>query len=212
MTNDEVKKLSARRTRRAFLVGAVGAAAGYEFYRYIDKTPGDETLQAPLRKALNVNEAVARGVFSERGLAPTYPVGKSVELRINGNFGLKQDLVPASYRLQVVGVEGAAKMPQYVKDVTAWDYQYVAEQAAYTGHDTKEAPKAAPAMPPEFQKAMEAYNASNKGKPPRGQEEAGKSDSTLDPNTPGLLLTMDDVTKLPRQELVTQFKCIEGWS
>jgi DMSO/TMAO reductase YedYZ molybdopterin-dependent catalytic subunit len=46
----------------------------------------------------------------------------------------------------------------------------------------------------------------------RGNEEAGKSDSTLDPGTPGLLLTMDDVTKLPRHEMVTEFKCIEGWS
>ena len=32
------------------------------------------------------------------------------------------------------------------------------------------------------------------------------------PCTPGLLLTMDDILKLPKHELVTQFKCIEGWS
>ena len=43
-------------------------------------------------------------------------------------------------------------------------------------------------------------------------EEAGESRSTLDPGTPGLLLTMDDILKLPKHELVTQFKCIEGWS
>jgi DMSO/TMAO reductase YedYZ molybdopterin-dependent catalytic subunit len=46
----------------------------------------------------------------------------------------------------------------------------------------------------------------------RGQDEAGLSDSTLDPGTPGLLLTLDDLKKLPRHEIVTQFKCIEGWS
>ena len=50
------------------------------------------------------------------------------------------------------------------------------------------------------------------GRPERGQEEAGESDSTLDPGTPGLLLTMADIEKLPRHQLVTQFKCIEGWS
>ncbi len=50
------------------------------------------------------------------------------------------------------------------------------------------------------------------GKRERGQEESGKSDSGLRPGTPGLLLTMDDLHKLPEQELVTQFKCIEGWS
>ena len=29
---------------------------------------------------------------------------------------------------------------------------------------------------------------------------------------PGLLLSMDDLRQLPHRELVTQFKCIEGWS
>jgi DMSO/TMAO reductase YedYZ molybdopterin-dependent catalytic subunit len=47
---------------------------------------------------------------------------------------------------------------------------------------------------------------------PRGLEEAGESRSTLPPGTPGLLLTMDDILKLPKHDLVTQFKCIEGWS
>ena len=252
---------------------------GYEFYRWIDHAPGDETIQRPLRKALNFNEAVSRGVFDERGLAPTYDVRKSKDLRINGNYGLKQDLVMASYRLQVVGVDGAEKLPQYVKDVTAWNYQYKAGQEAYAGHDTKEAPKSgpdgkspdsggqapaggggkpggnagpakdmsagaaagdktqqkpvakpdggehaygpatkpgegpAPDVSPEFQKAFQAAMAANSdGRPMRGQEEAGESDSTLDPGTPGLLLTMDDVTQLQHFELVTQFKCIEGWS
>jgi hypothetical protein len=212
MTDDEVKKLSARRTRRSFLVAAAGAAGGYEFYRWLDRSPSDELLQKPLRKALKWNEAMSREVFDERGLAPTYKVSESVELRVNGNYGLKQDLVPASYRLQLVGVEGAKTHPRYVADVTAWEYQYVAEKSAYTGHDTKEAPKDSSKMPPAFEAAFAAYRAAAKNKPPRGNEEAGKSDSTLDPGTPGLLLMMDDVLKLGRQELVTQFKCIEGWS
>ena len=213
MSDQDVKRKSAKRTRRSFLVAAAGAVGGYEFYRWIDRSPSDEVLQKPLRKALNVNEAVSRGVFEERALAPTYPLSRSVELRVNGNYGLKQDLVPESYRLQVVGVDGAKAHPKYVADVTAWEYQYVAEAAAYTGHDTKVAPKdEGPKMPPAFAKAFAAYRAATKNKPPRGNEEAGKSDSTLDPNTPGLLLTMDDVLALPREELVTQFKCIEGWS
>jgi hypothetical protein len=217
--NSEVKRQSARRTRRDFLVAAVAAAGGYEFYRWLDRSPDDGLLQEPLRHMLDVNAAVSRAVFDERALTPTYHVSQSRELRVNGNYGLKQALVPASYRLQVVGVDQPKKFAQYTNDVTAWDYQYVAEQAKYEGHDTKVAPKAeaAPAAPapnilPAFAAAMEAYRKSQGGKAPRGQEEAGKSDSTLDANTPGLLLTMDDVTKLPKHELVTQFKCIEGWS
>ena len=44
-------------------------------------------------------------------------------------------------------------------------------------------------------------------------EESGESNSTLHPNTPGLLLQIKDfIPKLQRHELVLQFKCIEGWS
>lgn len=50
------------------------------------------------------------------------------------------------------------------------------------------------------------------GRKPRGKEEAGESNSTLPKGTPGVLLQMPDIAKLPRHELVTQFKCIEGWS
>ena len=213
--NNEVKKLSARRTRRSFLVAAVAAAGGYEFYRWIDRAPGDELLQEPLRHMLDVNAAIAKTVFDERGMAPTYSLKDSRDLRVNGNYGLKQALVPASYRLQLVGAENAKAHPKYVSDVTAWDYEYVAEEGKYEGHDTKVAPKAEAAAPnilPAFAKAMEEYKKAQGNKPPRGQEEAGKSDSTLEAGTPGILLTMDDVTKLPRHELVTQFKCIEGWS
>ncbi len=278
MTTEEAKKESARRTRRSFLIGGVSAVGGFEFYRWLDKAPGDETIQRPLRKMLEFNARLSRKLFDERALAPTYNVSKSVDLRINGNYGLKQDLVMPSYRLQVVGVQDAEKFPQYVKDVTAWSYAYKDADTPYAGHDTKVNPKdearpkngpepaqkqqggakpkgnAGPAkdmsqgastgamtkqkpearpdggehalgpkpnpvegppppVSPEFQKAFDAARAANSdGRPERGQEEAGESDSTLDPSTPGLLLTMDDVTKLQFHEFTTEFKCIEGWS
>jgi hypothetical protein len=221
-----VRRESGRRTRRSFVIAAAAAAGGYGFYRWIDHSDGDELQQKPLRDALNNNAAISRAVFDERGLAPTYPVAKSKELRVNGIYGIKEEIAPENYRLQVVGVEGAKRFAQHVDDVTAWDYKFVAkaEDKAHEGHDTKVAPKdetatasgAAPAgefqMPAAFAAAFARLKKEQGNKRPRGQEEAGKSDSTLAAGTAGLLLTMDDVTKLPRHELVTQFKCIEGWS
>jgi hypothetical protein len=201
--DEEIKRASARRTRRSFLVAGIGAVGAFEFYRWLRTAPSEAMLQTPFRKALEFNAKVARGVFDERGLAPTYHVSEARDLRVNGNYGLKQELIAASYRLQVVGVEGAAKLPQYVPDVTAWEYQYKAAEGQYQGHDTKEAPKTEAAPDP---------TPASIGRPKRGMEEAGESDSTLDPGTPGLLLTLDDVTRLQHRELVTQFKCIEGWS
>jgi hypothetical protein len=45
-----------------------------------------------------------------------------------------------------------------------------------------------------------------------GNAEAGASYSSLDVGTPGLLLAMSDLQKLPRVEMCLEFKCIEGWS
>ena len=245
--DEAVRAESGRRTRRSFLIAAAAAAGGYSFYRWIDRSPGDQLIPLPLRKTLDFNAKVARGVFDERGLAPTYPVCRSMELRTNGNYGLKEDLVPESYRLQMVGVENAKRFPQYVDDVTGWEYKYAAKKESRpTLHDTKVAPKGeakvdsnsdagageGPMMqggqastmvaansgkqeaklPPAFEKALADLKKSQGDKRPRGQEEAGMSDNTLDPGTPGLLLTLDDVTALPHHELVTEFKCIEGWS
>ena len=243
-----VRAESGKRTRRSFLVAAVAAAGGYGFYRWIDRSPGDQSIPRPLRQMLDFNAKVARGVFDERGLAPTYPVSRSMELRTNGNYGLKEDLVPESYRLQMVGVQNAKRFPQYVEDVTAWEYKYAAKkEPGPVLHDTKVNPKdeakvnpnsdagagegpmmqGGPAstmsgaggtdkpetkLSPAFETALAELKKSQGNKRPRGQEEAGMSDSTLDPGTPGLLLTMEDVTGLPHRELVTEFKCIEGWS
>jgi DMSO/TMAO reductase YedYZ molybdopterin-dependent catalytic subunit len=83
------------------------------------------------------------------------------------------------------------------------------------GHDTKVPPPSARTsekMPPAPMVEQEKQNESRSGRMPRGKEEAGESRSTLVQGTPGLLLTMEDLLKLPRYELVTQFKCIEGWS
>ena len=66
-----------------------------------------------------------------------------------------------------------------------------------------------------FQAAADAAMKASKKKQTKrnhGDDEAGPSYSSLDIGTPGLQLTMDDILKLPHVELVTEFKCIEGWS
>ena len=117
--------------------------------------------------------------------------------------------------MQLTGVADARSYPQYAADVTAWEYRYVdVKTNEDQGHDTKVAPSAdtAEKMAPESMVASEKIRQEHSGRMPRGLEEAGRSRSTLDPGTPGLLLTMDDILKLPKHDLVTQFKCIEGWS
>jgi len=210
-----VRVASGRHTRRAFVLGGAAAAAGIGFYRWLGGEPADEAQPGLLRKTFETNAAIARGIDRDHVLTPTYPVSRAEILRVNGVYGLKMKLVPESWRLQVVGSRDDVRSPAYVKDVTAWEYEYADEKASEDeGHDTKVDPKmltaAKMASDEQMQRAQDDEN--HTGRKPRGKEEAGESNSTLLPHTPGLLLRMEDVLQFPRHELVTQFKCIEGWS
>ncbi len=289
-----VGRASAARTRRSFLVGGLGAAAGYGMWHWINNSPPIGRLQAVLRRSLLLNARFDRALFDERGLAPEYPLSEAVELRLNGVVGLEQTLVPGSYRLQVAGVANAKASPHYVPDVTAWNYEYGGEMPeTQQSTDVKSAPgndeddsktggkkgksgapkeqeskgqeskgqgSAAGASPPgalprgaSFKGASSrdvsarSSNASEPGaaeapaavpgggspsapgglsiadrfnrmaqaithKRYQGDGEAGASYSSLDIGTPGLLVTMAELAKLPKVETVLQFKCVEGWS
>ncbi len=206
---------SRKRTRRSFVVAAAGAAAGYGLYQYLDHASSEDMQPAPLRAAYQWNASLSRGTFRDLPLAPTYPLSRAETLRVNGVYGLKLPLRPESWRLQVVGTKDPTRHPRFTKDVTAWEYQYAKAVAAEDqGHDTKVDPKllSSTKMAPESMQGRTAEDENHTGRKPRGSEEAGESDSTLRPGTSGLLLEMSDLLRLPRHELVTQFKCIEGWS
>jgi len=207
---------SRRRTRRSFVVAGLAAAAGYGFYHWLDHGPQEDMVPVLLEKTYRSNAALSRAVLREHALAPTYPLSEARTLRVNGVYGLKRALRPESYRLQVVGVKDAWRHPKFVPDVTAWNYAYE-ESGTHEdqGHDTKVDPKleSSTKMAPAAAGVRPQQDEQGTGRKPRGLEEAGESFSTLHPGTPGLLLTLDDfIPKLPRQEFVTQFKCIEGWS
>jgi hypothetical protein len=213
--DESVLRESRKHTRRSFAFAASGALAAYGFYHWLDHAPTVEMQPYPLRRAFQTNAAIARGVTRDHALAPTYSLKDAKDLRVNGVYGLKKTMAPESWRLQLVGVRNAELLPRFTPDVTAWEYRYVdAATHEDQGHDTKVDPNARTSekMAPEPMLKQARTDEDRKVRMPRGTEEAGASSSTLMPGTPGLLLTMQDILALPRHELVTQFKCIEGWS
>jgi hypothetical protein len=194
---------SRRHTRRSFAVAAIAAAAAYGLYDRMEKNPIYGKLPLLFRRTYQTEAKLSRALFNERALAPTYPVSRAEKPRVNGHIGLKQDLLLDSWRLQLVGVKEASAHPQYTPDVTAWEYEYAAPERT----DDPDNPVVTQPDPEPKILSTARANAS-----PRGLEEAGKSASTLPSNTPGLLLTLAGIAQFPRHELVTEFKCIEGWS
>jgi hypothetical protein len=254
---ETVKRESARRTRRSFVVGGAAAAAGYGLWRAIDGSRDMGRLQGGLRKTLQTDAAINRAVFGERALAPEYPLSAAKPLRLNGVVGMDETLDVASWRLQLAGVANPEKSPLYARDVTAWEYRYQGDmQPDAQSVDVKSAPKSdvhvdpggpqpqavdgptpriGPGVAPDVKNAppknalnpggavdspagealaarIEAMTKSQQKKRNEGNAEAGASYSSLDIGTPGLLLSMGELQKLPKVETVLEFKCVEGWS
>ncbi|WP_260702818.1 molybdopterin-dependent oxidoreductase [Edaphobacter flagellatus] len=200
--NKEVHAEASRRTRRSFVVaGAAVAAAGAGFIALLKSRPIG-MLREPMRKAEELNRAIAEHVIGETALAPTYPLAMAAKrARLNG-MGLRRDLDPASWRLQVAGLSHEAELhPRFMSDLSEWKFRFSEEFVARN-------------LELDGESANQPINVS------KMVDSAAK----LDPRDPlafiperlpsaaGLLLAMEDLKKLPFTEYATEFKCIEGWS
>jgi hypothetical protein len=192
---DEIR----RRTRRSLLVTGAAAAIGGGLWKWLNSWSRIDGLNAPFRKALDFNSAIARGLFREEARAPEYERSKAVRsFRRNGDIGLA-DLKIEDWSLQLVGVGDVTSYSQYSRDVTSWMYG--------TNPPTEESDdvdNSSPAKKPAMHED-DAKGAAVSMKPMEMPESAHQ-------RIPGLLLSMTDVRILPRIEIVTEFKCIEGWS
>ena len=116
-------------------------------------------------------------------------------MRVNGGEGLSEGFNPDTWRLQVVGLAQPRQYPQYTDNIaydTAMDNMHAGDESSKR-HENPEAPdaKVAPGTPP-----------------PTTMDRA----AAMQVQGPGLLLTLADIRALPRTEMTTEFKCVEGWS
>lgn len=221
-----IKREMGKRTRRSFLVGGAATAAAYGFYRWIDRATPIGQLQTPLRRGEEYNAGLSRALFREQGMAPEYERAAAVsDLRFNGNFGLDTEMKLSTWRLQMIGLENPKQYRQYTDDVDLWEYESADSPDTSGGPppeqvNSKVAPPSAGGQATGLQ-AQQAEGKKVEGnkageKPPDGQKgkdtDAAPPQSPTSKQTPGVLLTMDDLRALPHREQVTQFKCIEGWS
>jgi DMSO/TMAO reductase YedYZ molybdopterin-dependent catalytic subunit len=94
----------ARRSRRAFMALGAGAAVGIAGWEWLNSgTSEDNAIPPALRKVLGFNEKVVRNaLYSNDHLAKTYPASAVGQIKVNGTFGIDEDLDPATWGLDVV--------------------------------------------------------------------------------------------------------------
>ncbi len=188
-----------RRSRRGFLVAAVAAVAGGGMWKWLNDRPEVDGLASPFGKAMELNAGIARRIFRERALAPEFERSKAVSFfRRNGDIGLSE-IRPEDWRLQLIGAFNPASYAQYSRDVCSWTYGMNVSDTEGPSPDVSSPPKK-PTMHED-----DSNGDAVRMKPMEMPERAHAA-------VPGLLLTMADVKKLPHVEMVTEFKCIEGWS
>lgn len=197
--NRMVEAEATRRARRSFLAAGLAALAGGVGFIALMKSRTVGMLRVPLRKAEEFNGALAEHVIGETRLAQTYPLHKAVRrARVNG-LGLRRDMDPASWRLQVAGLSPVlSSHPRFSRNLSEWKYRYSPEFVAQT-------------------LALDGESAQQPASTMKDDSIKGVDDPLIEvpdrlPPAPGLLLTMKDLKALPFVEYATEFKCIEGWS
>ncbi len=172
---------------------------GGGIWKWLNDRPEVDGLASPFRKAMEFNAGIARRIFRERALAPEFEQSKAVRsFRRNGDIGLSE-IRPEDWRLQLVGVLNPASYSQYSRDVSSWTYGM--------NQSSAEAPNVNANLAP---KKLGMHEEDTKGAAVRIKPMEMPEDTPR--GVPGLLLTMADVRKLPHVEMVSEFKCIEGWS
>lgn len=191
------------RTRRSFLAGGIAAAAGYGAWRWIGHSGELGGLPAPLRAGEDFNARTSHALLGTRANAPEYPASYvTEEARVNGDIGL-DDSVGDDWRLRVAGLAHPESFRQYTPNIQQWTF----------GYDPGDEPRAsmtdrANSAPNGKLDAKDAKQPANTPAPPiSGSEQSAPAGGEA-----GVLLTLADLAKFSQIEMVTQFKCIEGWS
>lgn len=190
MSDEEARREMFRRSRRSFLIGGAAAVFGCLGYSWL-RAPEQNWV---FDQAFKFNERVSQTFYSPARLAPEFPRSQVADLRVNGGEGMSEGFDPATWRLQVLGLANPQSFSQYVENVA---YQTAMDNASEMratgqGHEQRDA----------------------KQKPGAGEMPPVSMDraAATQMQEPGLLLTLNDVRALPRIEMTTELKCIEGWS
>lgn len=174
-------------SRRSFLWSAVTLATGYAGWRWLNTRRMEDQIIWPFRRVLELNEDLARDYFRAPGtfrLAPTFAREQAQVPKQNGTIGLLGDFEPTDWKLHVIGLA----------DTSQATMMPMAEEN--------------PSLPSSSDKRTQEAESSDNSQ--------NTSDSGGDTNAvtqmPVVTFTLDDIKKLPRVEMTTEFKCIEGWS
>jgi DMSO/TMAO reductase YedYZ molybdopterin-dependent catalytic subunit len=117
---DDDRTKMTRMSRRSLLWSLIYFGGIYGALRWLNKSPMEGDVIAPLRKGLQFNEKVWERLYSANRRVPTYNASQVTPERLNETIGMDEELDRKGWRLILEGVHGADK-PIYLtmKDILA---------------------------------------------------------------------------------------------
>ncbi|HEV7645979.1 MAG TPA: molybdopterin-dependent oxidoreductase [Pyrinomonadaceae bacterium] len=192
MSDEEARKTMGKYSRRSFLIGGGAAALGALSFWWLRQPEQAGLWDSIFTRTFKTNEQLSKIYYSPANLAPEFPKERIGQLRVNGGEGMSEGFDPLRWRLQVLGVYDERDHPQYKDDIS---YETAAAVTGATEAEKKEV---------DAKRAKDAAA--------RGELTPPKDNGPTSEKIPGLLLTLEDIKALPRTEMITELKCIEGWS
>lgn len=103
----EEKLVTAAQVRNKTLVSLffllLFIASSIVTWNWLQKQPKEKEALKPLRQALDANESIFSGMFSNYHLVKTYPKGMAApKVRVNGNAGMSDDFDPSTWKLKLI--------------------------------------------------------------------------------------------------------------
>ena len=114
--DDDLERRLRRLSRRGFASFGVAALAGLVGWRWLVTRADEGGLSWPLRRVLEFDEQVARGLFRASLLSPQFSRSSARVPRVNGSIGIDANLDPARWRLRVTGPASAQAPRSFTLD------------------------------------------------------------------------------------------------
>jgi Oxidoreductase molybdopterin binding domain len=115
-SDDDAARQIRRMSRRGFAWAGAAALAGLAGWRWLVTRADEGGLPWPLRRVLELNGRVARGLFSPSCLSPQFARSAARMPRVNGMIGLNANFDAAEWRLKVIGPAGTNSPRSFTLD------------------------------------------------------------------------------------------------
>src|SRR5579884_381646 len=201
----EVERQMRRMSRRSFLWGGVAVVTGYFGWRWLIAQRELDGIPWPFRVGLEIDENLARDYFRSGRLAPTFKRELAKEPKPNGDYGLSDDFDPDSWKLQVIGLADTSQAT--MKPMPAPAAPHPSPSDRLTDNSTSDKKSGKDKKAPVKNKQAETTSSADSG-----ADQSDNSDQKMTAEMPVVSLTLEDIKKLHREDIVTELKCIEGWS